>query len=234
MVTHKSEDVSHSIPVYLPPLVSPIPTAHPLKHAYLTFTSRHWCHTQKSWSWCFCVWSVWMVDMKVHERRSSHNVLLVGPWQSNLTSWVLLRQKGVSVEWVGLFSSCWTDSLCEDGETLPQQSVLHWWSERTNCLRSDEDDTSLSLVWGCQLWSSFISCSHENNNLSSSRQLNQMITSSFWLVWLADCSLSVFLSNPDVCPHCPLTASLRTHWEPELLKTLSTCPGDWLWGSSST
>ena len=48
MVTHKSEDVSHSIPVYLPPLASPIPTAHPLKHAYLTFTSRHWCHTQKS------------------------------------------------------------------------------------------------------------------------------------------------------------------------------------------
>ena len=36
------------------------------------------------------------------------------------------------------------------------------------------------------------------------------ITTSFWLVWLADCSLSVFLSNHEASHRSPLTASLDT------------------------
>ena len=54
---------------------------------------------------------------------------------------------------VPLISELWQRSIW---------SILHWWSERTNRLRSDEDDTF--SVYRVRLWSSFISCSHENNN----------------------------------------------------------------------
>ena len=88
----RSEDVSHSIPVYVPHPATPIPTAHPQKHASLTFTSSHWCL------------SVWAseLDLKVRECRH-YNVLLVAPL-SLTWPWVLLAEQGVSVEWVWLSS----------------------------------------------------------------------------------------------------------------------------------
>ena len=100
--------------------------------------------------------------MKVHERRS-YNVLLVGPWSATWP-WVVLREKGVSVEWVGLFSSCWTDSLCEDGQHFLNNQFFTDEVREQTVSGQMKTTPSLFLVWGCQLWSSFISCSHENNN----------------------------------------------------------------------
>ena len=98
IVTPKSEDVFHSLPVYLPLLASPIPAAHPwmariavtLKYAFLnhivSFTSFHWWNTQKSWSWCLSVWGIWV------RCESHYNVFFVGPL-SITWHWLLLRER---------------------------------------------------------------------------------------------------------------------------------------------
>ena len=122
------------------------------------------------------------------------------------------------------------------------------WSES-----SDRDDliTSLVLKWedkqldirfdGWTVWWMRTSVSVRPVMLSAvihiyflltwkqQHQLRHVITTSFWLLWLADCSLSVFLSNPEACPRPPLTASLRTAGNTGSLLWYQLCLVQYCW-----
>ena len=105
-------------------------------------------------------------------------------WDRWTSAEVLLCIKSSWLPWwwgeasVPLISELWQRSTW---------SVLHWWSERTNCLRSDEDDTvSVPRVRLSAVVQLHFLFTWKQQQLSSSLQLDHMIPSSLWLVWLAD------------------------------------------------
>ena len=186
---------------------------------------------------CFlCMWKcrvdTWEVDFLLLQVKTCFTVcwwtcasdkLSVDRWDRWTSAELLLCRDSSWLPWWWCFSEVQASvTLISELWQRANWSVVHWWSERTKCLRSDEDVSAHHVRLSAVVQLHFL-FTWKQQQLSSSHQLNQTITTGFWLVWLADCCLSVFLSNPEVCHRCPLTASLRKHWGLNYEDT-STCP----------